>query len=375
MPEISKISPRKRRIAHVLYSFSSIGGLENGLVNILNYLDSAKFEHVVVSLTGLGSIRQRVTAENVKYFALDKPEGNDMTLPFRLYRIFRKEKVDVVHLRNWATMVEGYVAARLAGAPCLIYSEHGRHFEDVWQKKRLKTAVHCFILNHVDVTLCVSKTVADEMKKLYRLRRDVRVILNGVDTERFKPLSKTEARRKLGFDPESKIIGSVGRLDKGKNFDQLIIDFLSTVDFGQLVIVGDGPERDKLKSIINKHYTRNRVILTGHLNDVPVVLNCFDLFVLPSGSEGLSNVVLEAMACGLPVIAYDVGGNKELIVNEKGGYLVDLNNRTGFSKAIESLMRDPVLRKQMGDYNRARVSKNFSVKNMAALYSAMYALS
>ncbi len=123
------------RIAHVVYSFSTIGGLENGLINLLNNLDPGRFFHVVCSLTGLGNIVDRVKNHNVTYHALGKREGNDLRVPFLLWKVFRQEKINVVHLRNWATMVEGYVAARAANISKIIYSEHGRHFEDIWQKK------------------------------------------------------------------------------------------------------------------------------------------------------------------------------------------------------------------------------------------------
>lgn len=363
------------RVAHVLYSFDSIGGLENGLVNILNNLRQDGFFHVVCSLSTLGSIKERVSARNVRYYGLNKREGNDLSIPFKLYSIFKKEKIDVVHLRNWASMLEGFVAAKFAQVNKIIYSEHGRHFEDIWYGHTLKTALKRYILNHVDVLLCVSADLAREMAGLYKLQRKAKVIINGVDIDKFIPLSHSEARKKYGWSANETIIGTVARLDRGKNLDQLIEDISILGKENRLVIVGDGPEKSKLENLIQQQGQEGRIRLMGHQDDIPGLLNCFDVFALPSGSEGLSNVILEAMACGLPVVAYDVGGNKELIVNEKGGYLVDLNNRTGFSKAIESLIRDSVLRKQMGDYNRVRVSKNFSVKNMAASYSSMYALS
>lgn len=372
-----KVNGNKKtvRVAHVLYSFGNIGGLENGLVNILNSLRQDGFFHIVCSLSTLGSIRERVFARNVSYYALNKREGNDFSIPFKLYSIFKKEKIDVVHLRNWASMLEGFVAAKFAQVNKIIYSEHGRHFEDIWYRHTLKTALKRYIFSHVDVLLCVSADLAREMAELYKLQRKAKVIINGVDLDKFVPLSHSEARKRYGWSKHEKVIGTVARLDNGKNLDQLIEDISILGKENGLVIVGDGPEKSKLENLIQQQGHKGRMILMGHQDDIPGLLNCFDVFALPSGSEGLSNVILEAMACGLPVVAYDVGGNKELIVNEKGGYLVDLNNRTGFSKAVESLIIDCVLRKQMGDYNRDRVSKKFSVKNMAASYSAMYALS
>lgn len=361
-------------VAHLLYSFGEIGGLENGIINILNNLRQDGLFHIICSLTSLGSIRERVTVNNVRYYQLNKREGNDLTIPFKLYSIFRKESVDVVHLRNWATMVEGYATARFARINKIIYSEHGRHFEDIWGRMLFNIAVKKHILNRVDILLSISNELAREMKHLYSVKRTINVIVNGVDSNRFSPMPRTKARKIFGWHEDEKIIGTVGRLDKGKNLDQLILDTLTLGKKYKLVLVGDGPERPNLENLIQQHHYKLRVSLMGHQNDIPALLNCFDVFALPSSSEGLSNVILEAMSCGLPVVAYDVGGNRELIANNKGGCLVPIGDRAGFVRAIDKILQSNSIRVKMGRFNRPIIKRHFSISRMAESYQKMYAL-
>ncbi len=224
-------------------------------------------------------------------------------------------------------------------------------------------------MNHVDVPLCVSSEVAAEMYHLYGLKKEVLVITNGVDTEKFKPSFQENI-----FDEYKNsgiTVGTVSRLDKGKGLDRLIADFVKYCIAGELVIVGDGPEKRKLEYIIEQYGAIDRIKLLGHLDDIPKVLNSFDVFVLPSFSEGLSNVLLEAMSCGLPIVAYDIGGNREL-VHREGGILVDLQEDGALIKAVNTLIADKNKRENFGAYNRELAVNKFSLVGMIEEYAKLY---
>lgn len=364
----------KITIFHLLNRFDIIGGLENGVINLVNQLLPGRFRHVICSLTSLGDIAERVRAENVIYYQLNKSDGNDLRIVFKIYRILKKEYVDVVHLRNWVTMVEGYIAAKMAGITRIIYSEHGRHFEDLDNKKRAATWIKKFIFKDVDVLLSVSDVLGREMKNRYQIKRPITVIHNGVDREKFKPKSTIEIRKKYGWSECDVIIGSVSRIDKGKNYEQLIIDFLSKRGESRLIIVGDGPEEGMVKQLVADQDKEGRVLLLGNREDVPDLLNCFNVFAFPSLSEGLSNVVLEAMSCGLPIVAYDAGGNRELIIDQKGGYLIKLGNNIKFIDAIEQIIENKNNQEIMGWFNRNKILKEFSLDNMVDSYSSIYSV-
>lgn len=369
-------SPTKpSAIAHVLYSFDEIGGLENGVINLLNNLPSDQSRHIICALTKTGSLEDRVKIKNVHYYSLNKREGNDLTLPLRLWKIFRDEQVDVVHLRNWVTMVEGYLAARLAHVNRVIYSEHGRHFEDLEEGKRINTLIKKYIFKKVDYLLAVSNQLGTEMTYRYGLERDIRVISNGVDTNRFCPMTRSVTRKQLGLNENEPVIGTVSRLDKVKNLDRFLNVSIKGQFPAKIVIAGDGPEKDRLSQIVNEYDAMGQVMLLGNRSDIPIILNCLDVFILPSQSEGMSNVLLEAMSCGLPVVAFDVGGNRELIDDRLGGFLIEPGDFDIFLQALRKLIDSPGLRADMGVYNNRKIIDNFSIHKMVKSYADLYNIS
>lgn len=359
---------KKLKVFHIVYGFEAIGGLENGLINILNFSDRDKFEHVVCALSKVGPLLERVKNEQVAYYSLNKKNGNDPFLPIKIFKILLRERPDVVHMRNWPTMVEGYVAAKMARIKKIVYSEHGRHFESVWNNQKVKTKIIRHILHNVDQCICVSADVAIEMEELYQLKRSIDVIVNGVDCNKFKPINESS----ISHNHNKFVVGSVGRLDRGKRYDQLIIDSKKFEKDMELIIVGDGPELNRLNDSAKLVKHEGRIKFFGNIDRVDEILRNFNLFVLPSESEGLSNAIMEAMSCGLPVVAYDVGGNSELLKDGRGGFLVENNNRQEFVEKIMVIYSNPELRFKMGNFNRKYVLEKFSLKKMIDKYEQCY---
>ena len=362
---------KKKTICHVIHSFDHIGGAENVIINLLNNLDDT-CKHVVCSLTAIGQIKNRVKNKNVSYYALNKNEGNDFFLPYRLYKVFRKEKVTVVHLRGWATLLEGYVAAKLSRVPRVIYSEHGRHFDDVWNNKKLNIIVKRYLFSHVDRLMTVSSELKNELAALYKIKRAITVIRNGVDSDKFKSGEKKEIRVRLGFDGDMPIIGLVGRLVPGKNVHEFIEKIKKYKLNAQIIVVGDGPMLAQIKHQITTCQLERQVCLLGARNDVADLLRIFDILAMPSQSEGLSNVIIEAMSSSLPVVAFDVGGNRELIDSAAGGYLCELNDWDDFFSKVLVLVDDQNLSRQFGDYNQEKIVQSFSLTNMYRSYEKLY---
>lgn len=362
----------KINICHLVFSFDAIGGLENGLINIINHSDPELFCHTICSLTLCGTIKTRVKNNHVRYIELNKKEGNDPKLPFALSKIFKRWKIDIVHLRNWPTMVEGFLGARIAGIKQIIYSEHGRHFGEIAQGKWLKYHIKKFIFTRVSVLLTVSNEVKREIQDLYRLNTKILVIRNGVDLQYFRSGQKQAIRRFHGFTENAKIMGTVSRLVPGKNLDKMIAEFSKDPGDEYFIIIGDGPERRGLERQIRDLNLKDRVILLGNREDIPELLSCLDVFVLPSKSEGLSNVVIEAMSCSLPVVAFDIGGNLELIDHCKGGSLIELNHLDQLMSSAKILMKNQPKAVEMGKYNRKKVEQQFSIELMISAYSRMY---
>lgn len=362
-------------ICHVIHSFTHIGGAENGIINIINNFGGYNVKHVVCSLTDIGEIENRITADNVVFCAVEKRAGNDPLLPFKLMKVFQREKVNVVHLRGWATMLEGYIGAKLCRVERIIYSEHGRHFDDILENKVFKYKLKQYLYNKFDSVMTVSSDLKRELSELYKLSRPVDVIHNGVDVGRFFPRSRTGLRARFGWAADEKIIGIVGRLCEGKGLEEYLTAYEDCKLSARLVVVGDGPLRGQIEACIRRGGLERRVTLLGARNDVPELLSCFDVFALPSASEGLSNVLLEAMASGLPVVAFRVGGNGELVDSGLGGYLVENDNWGEFSSKVLCLLSsfDKALR--MGLYNREKVIASFCINKMIDSYRQIYGIS
>jgi glycosyltransferase involved in cell wall biosynthesis len=204
------------------------------------------------------------------------------------------------------------------------------------------------------------------------------VIENGVDTDRFRhsERSRAEVRDKLGIDRDAIVIGMVGRLDPIKDHRTLFVAADSLLAAGvsfQLMIVGDGPERSALEQDLrNRVGVRERTTFVGATNNVLSQLSAFDVFVLPSLAEGMSNALLEAMSVGLACVASRVGGNPELIEDGSSGMLFDAADANGLMSQLQMLLANSQRRRELGAQARKRAESAFSLRRMLANYSQMY---
>jgi glycosyltransferase involved in cell wall biosynthesis len=202
------------------------------------------------------------------------------------------------------------------------------------------------------------------------------VIYNGVDTSRVGAADRGAARAALGAGPAEIVVGSVGRLVPVKNYELLVRAFGRVAGSRRtplrLVLVGDGPERAALaRAAVAAGVDRTTAFL-GHREDVADLLVGFDVFVLPSISEGLSNTLLEAMAARVPVVASDVGGNREIVQEGRSGVLFASRDEAGLAERLAQIVDDPGLRAELGRAGRERVERRFSMGAMIESYEALY---
>lgn len=367
-------------LLHVVYHFG-VGGLENGLVNLINRLPRARFRHHIVSLTDYTDFSRRIEREDVQIHALHKRPGHDWRMYVRLYRLFRRLRPDIVHTRNLAAM-EAQLPAWLAGVPCRIHGEHGRDVLDVdgtnrkyiLQRRLLRPFIHHFIALSRDLEGYLRHSIGVQPQRLSR-------IINGVDVVRFRPdVSGARARLPAGFAAaDSIVIGTVGRLAAIKDQLSLVRAFArlrelapETADRLRLVLIGEGSERTRLEQELTAAGLMPQAWLAGARDDVAELLPALDLFVLPSLAEGISNTVMEAMACGLPVIATDVGGNAELVATGETGALVPRTDPEALVQALLPYVQDAAMRKSQGRAARERAETEFSLDRMVARYQGVY---
>ena len=360
-------------IVHVVHALD-VGGLENGLVNILNHLDD-HFTHTIMCLSQSGRMAERIENRQVKIIELRLPTDRFRFPVLRLAREFQRISPDIVHTRGWAT-VDAICAARVAGVSCVIHGEHGREVGDPNGRNRKRNIVRKCLSPLVTRFV----TVSDDLKSwLIRTvgipESKVTTIHNGVDTRIFSPDRGGAIRDSLGLNDSVFTLGTVGRLDPVKDHRSLVQAFMPIARSARpvgLIIAGDGPMRRAIESLSSELGISEKVRLLGERHDIPQVLKACDVFTLTSIAEGISNTILEAMASALPVVATRVGGNPELVEHGINGCLVSARDVAALTAAFESYLHDPKLKDEHGRNARARAEQRFSLERMATEYAQLY---
>ena len=360
---------RKIHVQHVLLSLEP-GGLENGVVNVINGLDPSRIQNSVCCLKQAGEFASRIKDRGVPVFEMGLQKGNDLLLPFRLAMLFRRSKVDIVHTRNAEAFFYGFLGAKIAGVSSIIHSEHGRIFDD----RAIRFWAQKLFSKYTDIIFSLSEQLRSDLVKFVGIPADkIGVLHNGVDVSRFNTVRREDVRKELGISAERVVVGSIGRLVSVKNYPLLLRAVKSSnLDMTTILFVGDGPERDKLKKLAISDGLIERVIFLGHRENVADLLGAMDIFVLPSVSEGMSNTMLEAMAAGIPVIASRVGGNPEIVRDGIDGLLFESGNERALSELLRGLVDSPPLRTQLGLAGRKRVVEKFSLEAMISQYDSLY---
>jgi glycosyltransferase involved in cell wall biosynthesis len=270
-------------------------------------------------------------------------------------------------------MLASYLALLGNRKTVLINGEHGVIYaEKLWQR-----LLQRFLFNRVNINLCVSSQLRDHIAQVFGVRKDRFLpIINGVDTNRFKPnpALRERLRQELGLDAAF-VIGSVGRLVPVKDYDTLIraVALLSRRQHCfRLVLVGGGPEEQKLKSLVQEQGVEERVLFMGRRNDIAELMNIFDVFVLTSLTEGLSNTLLEAMATGLPVVATAVGGNPEIVFEGENGRMLATGDSRGLAAILEELAENPDTLRGMAQNALLFTQTQCSLRNMVENYEQTY---
>lgn len=416
-------------VAHIIYALGT-GGLENGLVNIINRSPPGRYRHAIICLTVAEAFAGRITADGVEVIELHKRPGHDFGMYFRLWRTLRRLRPDIVHTRNLAAL-ETQILGLLLTSCKRVHGEHGRDVNDLdgsnrkyqWLRRLLSPLIHRFIAVSRDLADWLTDSVGIPPAKVIQ-------IYNGVDHARFLPRflgagsdggdgsngsdgpnssdgpegpdgsngskgsngtdapdsSAVSPVRSLppgmpeGFLPEgARVLGTVGRLAAVKDQQNLIRALAHIVRESppqrrtlRCILVGDGPERAALTASIVEHGLEEYVWLAGDRDDIPALLACMDVFVLPSLGEGISNTVLEAMATGLPVVATRVGGNPELVEDGVTGLLVPVGDAQALAQAMLSLVQDPVRCEHMGRAAIRRIQTDFDWDRTVAAYLGVY---
>lgn len=368
-------------IVHVVYRFA-VGGLENGVVNLINRLPVRSWRHAILSLTDVDeSFASRIVRDDVPRIALHKPAGHAWRHYPAIMAILRELRPAIVHTRNLAAL-EAVVPAWAGGVPARLHGEHGRDVHDLDGSSRryqwIRRAFRPFVTKYVALSPDLQRYLVE---RVGIPPAKVEQIYNGVDTARFSP--PPGGRRSIEGCPFQGpgywLVGTVGRMEAVKDPANLARAFVQAVRVHplarqrmRLVFVGDGSLRPRVDAILADAGVRDLAWFAGERRDVVPLLQGLDCFVLPSLAEGVSNTILEAMACGLPVVATQVGANGELVDDGVTGSLAPPADSDALARALVAYFADAARAARHGAHARLRAVNRFSLERMIECYDEVY---
>jgi sugar transferase (PEP-CTERM/EpsH1 system associated) len=365
-------------VVHLIYRLD-IGGLETLLVDSINRMAPHKYRHAVVCLTDYTDFAKRITRADVALYALHKQPGLGLGSHIALFKLLRRLRPAILHTYNLGT-IEYNAVALAAGVPARVHAEHGRDASDPNGSNRKHNLLRRLLVPAIDRYVPVSRDLQRWLREVVGIpNAKNQLIDNGVDTERFsaRALPTDPAEPWAGSD--AFVIGTVGRLQDVKNQAGLIDAFARLRSLLpqhrerlRLVLVGDGPLKDKLAAQIRAAGLEDCVYLAGPRRDVAAVMRSFSLFALSSIAEGTPVTLLEAMASELPVVCTAVGGIPELVADGVAGALVPPNDPGAMAQALADYVNDSARARRHGQAGRACIEQRYSIDAMLATYVALY---
>ncbi|MYN17639.1 TIGR03088 family PEP-CTERM/XrtA system glycosyltransferase [Rugamonas sp. FT107W] len=372
--------PATPLIVHLIHRLD-VGGLENGLINLINHLPPDRYRHAIVCLRDYSDYHLRIQRPGVEIISINKREGKDWAHYLRLFQTLKRLRPLMIHTRNLSG-IEGQLLAAVAGVRLRVHGEHGRDINDLHGLSRKYRLLRKLLRPLIGHFIAVSKDLETWLIGTIGARpQRVTHICNGVDSLQFHPrLGPPAAIGPDGFLCEDAfVIGSVGRMAEVKDhltlaqaFILLIAEHALPRDRLRLLIAGDGPCRQACLDLLRQAGMDELAWLPGNRDDIPQLMRAMDVFVQPSLAEGMSNTILEAMATGLPVVATAVGGNPDLVRGGWTGTLVPPSSPAVLADALNDYYQLPALAVSHGQRGRRRVLAEYSLNAMADAYLAVY---
>ncbi|MBI5522089.1 MAG: glycosyltransferase [Desulfarculus sp.] len=348
------------------------GGLERLVLDMARLAPGAGLRPAVAVLDEPGELAAHL-APGVPLALLHKRPGLDFSLVGGLRRFMRQHQVDVVHAHNPGAAFYAGLAARLERRP-MVTTLHGANFEGD-RTLRMLTRLSARMGRYLVCVGQEARATAQASEKVPARR--LRVIHNGVDLVRFAPdpAARSRLRRSLGIADDQAVIISVGRLSFEKDCVTLFEALRLLAGLRRrprLWLVGDGPQMPAYQEAVGQLGLDQVVRFWGNRQDVAELLGAADVFALSSLSEGISIAILEAMACGLPVVATAVGGNPELVQEGRSGLLVPPRSPQALASALARCLEDPPWSHGLGREGRALAQGRFSLQAMVEAYARLY---
>ncbi len=380
-------SAEKIRVLHVITRLER-GGAPAILLEVLKRCDTSQFEHHIA--TGLSQAPEDDMISTAKDTGLrvvvipslvrDIHPLLDIYALLKLYFLILRGRYDIVHCHTSKGGFIGRLAARLANAKCIIYSPHGDIFEGYFGKIKTRFFIWLerFSARFTDKIITLTKSgIEPYLKAGIGQKSQFDYIYNGIDVEDFgkRKVDRLQKRQEIGVENDCFLVVTAGRLVPVKGHTHLITAFaqvVTEIPNIQLVFLGDGELRGELTEQSKTLGLEKQVLFPGMRNDVPEIISCSDLFVLPSVNEGFGVVLLEAMAMRCPIVATNVGGVPEVVLNGETGILVPPGDPAQLAEAIIQLVRDRALAARMAECSYQRLKTCFDIKETVSKTERLY---
>ncbi|MCC9603119.1 glycosyltransferase [Stieleria sp. JC731] len=347
------------------------GGAEKQLALLATGLPKDQFDVHVFLLTREGPRSEMLKQQNVPYTVIGKRFKADPSAFFRLRTALQNFAPHIAHTWIFAANAFGRAAALSAKVPVVIGSER---CVDPW-KSWWHFKIDRLLAKRSDAITTNSVGIRDFYQS-HGIPADLfHVINNGIPPRQDSSIDRAEAFARLGVDPANKLILAIGRLWPQKRYRDLVWSgelIAATRHDTTLIIIGDGPQRAELLRFRDAVTTPKHVAFVGRRDDVADLLPHADLFWNGSEYEGQSNAIIEAMQSSVPVIASDIPGNRDLVIDRQTGRLAPLGDRADFARHSIELLDDPEQAKTLAASAKDRIATEFSVSRMVAKHSELY---
>lgn len=364
------------------------GGIERKILAVLPRLNPELFEVHLCCIRERGQLASELEARGVPVHLIPFRSRWDPVALWKLKNLVSKLKIDLIHSHMYRANVPATAMKFLSNSGTVVAAHY--HNMDTWESLG-QLLVDRWLAPRRDINLAVSDAVRRNVMQRLRLPEyATRTLYNCVDLAEFHPVAAVERhtiRERIAVPASAKVVASVARLVPQKNqafILEAVPEVLQVAPKAHFVFIGDGPDEGKLRQMAEDLHIGAHVTFLGTRNDVPQLLAACDVSVLPSRREGFSNAILESMACGLPLIASDVGGNREIVDHGVNGYLaetveVPIGRRerrveasaAQFVRYLKRLLTDDELRTRMGHAALQHV-QNFSLDVMVQQIEQLY---
>jgi glycosyltransferase involved in cell wall biosynthesis len=366
------MAKQRATVCQILHGLR-VGGAEVLAARLARQLGDT-YEFLFVCIDELGTLGEELRAEGVPVHVLGRRPGVDWRCSLRLAKLLRRHEVDLVHAHQYTPFFYALTARLLYRRPPVLFTEHGRHYPDFPRRKRI--FLNRLLLERRDRVVGVGETVRQAL-----IRNEgfggprVTVVYNGIPLSANGWYDRGEVRQEIGIGNDDLMLLLVARLDYLKDHATAVRTLEHVVWHrrnARLVLVGEGPEMDKVRDLVRQRQLAAHVRFLGLRKDVSRLLAAADVLLLTSISEGIPLTLIEGMAAGLPVVATDVGGVGEIVEDGTTGFLAPAGDDAILADRILLLAANPALGRQMGRFGRERAEALFSEGRMHAGYRHLY---